>query len=51
MSLNSSLALDVDSAVDLGSHGEGEWKQPKTLEKHKDINEWMIGLGQDGGAG
>lgn len=51
MSSTQHLALDVGSFKLLGSYDEAVWGDPKDIESHQDIQEWVKGLREDGGGG
>ncbi|KAH9979038.1 hypothetical protein BGW80DRAFT_1282516 [Lactifluus volemus] len=52
MTVEETLALNVDYVQIVGAAGEPEFGSPRTLEEtHKDINEWMEGLRAGGGNG
>jgi hypothetical protein len=52
MTVEETLALDVDYVQIVGAAGEPEFGSPRTLEEtHQDINEWMEGLRAGGGNG
>jgi hypothetical protein len=51
MTVEETLALNVDYVQIVGAAGEPEFGSPRILETHKDINEWMEGLRAGGGNG
>lgn len=51
MTIAETLALNVDYVENFGGTGEYEFGSPRTLETHKDIDEWMKGLRAGGGSG
>ncbi|KAI0295822.1 hypothetical protein B0F90DRAFT_1820266 [Multifurca ochricompacta] len=51
MTIEPTLALNVDHVQIVGAAGEPEFGSPRTLETHSDLNEWMEGLRAGDGSG
>ena len=51
MSSDESLAFEVGEVDILGADHEGVFGNPCSVETHEDIQEWVAGLKEGGGAG
>ena len=51
ISVQETLALNVDYVEVVGAAGEPEFGSPRTLNTHSELNEWMEGLRAGDGSG